>query len=219
MSLKPKSIKIVSFDMDGTLVEKRYVNSVWLEGIPTLYARKEGIPFEKAKNYIVAEYQKIGDRVPEWYDIHYWLKKFELGIDWKQLLKRYTSLLSTYQEVPAVIENLGKRYKLIIISNAAHEFITIAIQTLNLMKKFSNIFSTVSDFGKTKKDEEVYRSICTVLNVERNEVIHVGDNWDFDYVAPSNAGLSAFYLDREGKTNGSHVVTNLREFEQKLRSM
>ena len=219
MSLEPTSIKIVSFDMDGTLVEKRYVDSVWLEGIPTLYARKEGISFEKARKYVEAEYQKVGDGMLEWYDIHYWLRKFELDIDWEQLLKRYTPLLSTYQEVPAVIENLGKRYKLIIISNAAYEFITIAIQTLKLMKKFSNIFSTVSDFGKTKKDEEVYRSICTVLNVERNEVIHVGDNWDFDYVAPSNAGISAFFLDREGKTNGSHVVTNLMEFEEKLRGM
>ena len=47
----------------------------------------------------------------------------------------------------------------------------------------------------------------------------VGDNWNFDYVAPSKAGINAFYLDREGKMSGKHVVKNLREFEEKLNEL
>ena len=88
---------------------------------------------------------------------------------------------------------------------------------LGIEKKFSHIFSTVSDFKKTKKDEEVYDEICNLLNVDGNEIVHVGDNWDSDYIAPLKAGINAFYLDRNGKMNGEHVVKNLKEFEEKLR--
>lgn len=219
MSQGEHSIKIVSFDMDGTLVEKGYVDSVWLEGIPKLYAKKEGISFEEARNYIEREYEKVGEGKLEWYDINYWLKKFGLNCSWQRLLKKYAHLLSTYPEVHATLENLGKSYELVIISNAAHEFITIEIQTLGLEKKFSHIFSTVSNFGKTKKDEEVYREVCTILNAEGKEIAHIGDNWDFDYIAPSQADINAFYLDREGKMNGTNVVKNLKEFEEKVRRL
>jgi putative hydrolase of the HAD superfamily len=45
--------KIVSFDMDGTLVNPEFTDWVWLHGIPTLYAEKTGLPFKKAKHYVV----------------------------------------------------------------------------------------------------------------------------------------------------------------------
>lgn len=212
-------IKIVSFDMDGTLVERGYVDSVWLEGIPKLYAEKEGISFEEARAYVEKEYKKVGEERLEWYDINYWLKKFGLNCSWKKLLRKYAYMLRTYPDVKTTLENLGKEYEMIIISNASNEFISVEMEVLKLGGKFSNVFSTVSDFKKTKKDEEVYHEICRVLDIKGNEIAHVGDNWNFDYVAPSKAGINAFYLDREGKMSGKHVVKNLREFEEKLNEL
>lgn len=216
---RENKIKIVSFDMDGTLVERGYVDSVWLEGIPQLYAKKEGISFEDARNYVENEYKKVGEERLEWYDLNYWIKKFRLNCTWKELLKRYAHMLHTYPEVPMTIESLKENYELIIISNASHEFITVEMEVLNIGKNFSHIFSTVSDFKKTKKDEKVYQEICALLNVKGNEIVHVGDNWDFDYMAPLKAGINAFYLDREGKMDGEHVVKNLKEFEEKIKTL
>ena len=54
------------------------------------------------------------------------------------------------------------------------------------------------------------------MGVEPEEVAHVGDSWDFDYIAAREAGIRAFYLDRNGKAEGQDVVRDLGEFEARL---
>jgi len=212
-------VKVVSFDMDGTLIRKDYVEHVWLEAIPELYARKNGMEIEDAKEYVMNEYLKVGEAAIEWYDIKYWLKKFEIDCDWRELLESHAYMLKLYPEVNEVLENLRGEHKLIIISNAAHEFIEVESRVLGLNKKFKHIFSAVTDFGNTKKSSDIYQKICGILGIENEEMVHVGDNYEFDYVAPSKAGIRAFYLDRDGSmgSNGENVVKNLKEFEERVK--
>ncbi len=208
---------IVSFDLDGTLASSEYVDAVWLERIPQIYAEKENIPYEKARRYVEQEYLKVGPEALEWYDIVYWIKKFDLKVSWREILMSCVDKLKLYPEVKEVLERLSKRNMLIITSNAANEFIQIEVEFLEIKKYFSRIFSVVSNFGKTKKDREVYEKICKELGVDKGEIVHVGDNYEFDYLAPMKAGIEAFYLDRKGNMNGSHVVRDLKEFEGKIR--
>jgi hypothetical protein len=42
-------IKAISFDLDGILVDYRFVESVWFEGIPRLYSAKKRVSFDDAK--------------------------------------------------------------------------------------------------------------------------------------------------------------------------
>ena len=74
---------IISFDMDGTLVESEYTDWVWNHGIPNLYAAKTGLPFEEARAFVEGEYRKVGDGAAEWYDIQYWFRFFQLETGWR----------------------------------------------------------------------------------------------------------------------------------------
>jgi len=211
--------EVISFDLDGTLVKMDFVNHVWLERIPELYAEKYGMDVERAKKHVMDEYMKIGPEAIEWYDIHYWIDKFKLDVDWKELLMSCSSYLEMYPEVEGVLRNLSGK-KLIIISNAAHEFIDMEISILNLSPYFDRIFSAVSDFGKTKKDEDVYKMAMEEMGVDGSDAVHVGDNLDFDYRAAKKAGMDAYYLDRERKWNGGDdidIVNNLAEFERRIK--
>ncbi len=212
-------IKVISFDLDGTLVTMDYVDAVWLEEIPRLYAKKYGYKFEEAKKIVEKEYLKVGPEALEWYDINYWIRKFELNVSWKEILSRCIDKLKLYPEVRKVLDRLKKNYELILISNAANEFIEIELNVLNLEKYFSHIFSAVSNFNKTKKDEEIYKKICQDIKIEKDKMVHVGDNYEFDYLAAKKAGIKAFYLDRKENMDGNFVVKDLEEFEERIKNL
>ena len=53
-------IRVISLDMDGTLMKSGFVDKVWMEGMPMLYAEKSGVEFALAKEFVIGEYMKIG---------------------------------------------------------------------------------------------------------------------------------------------------------------
>ena len=205
-------IEVISFDMDGTLIHKEYVDHVWLEGIPRVLAANENISLVKAKEYVLQEYKKIGEDDLLWYNIQYWIDKFQLGCHWQNLLLSYRGLIHLYPEVPDVLQCLRDRYRLIITSNAAREFIQVETETLGITDAFEYLFSAVTDFQKTKKHPLVYERICNTLQVDQDAIVHVGDNWKFDYEAPRKAGIHSYYLDRSNKHKGPDTVSDLAMF-------
>ena len=124
-------IRIISLDMDGTLMKSRFVDRVWMEGIPSLYAEKAGLDFAAAKEYVISEYARVGSDRMEWYDLLYWIDKFGLKIGKDELLQMYEDDIEAYPEVPEVLDQLSERYDLVVTSNAAREFIEIELDGLS----------------------------------------------------------------------------------------
>ena len=214
--MTPEGIKVVSFDLDGTLVKPEYSEWVWGVGIPQLLAQKRGISFDEAKEVVEKEYAKVGDGSLEWYDIKYWFNFFQLNGSWKSLLNRYSHKIKAYPEVSKVLRDISSRYMAIIISNAAREFIDIEVELAELGGYFSRIFSATSDFGEIKKTAGFYGRICQLLRISPREMVHVGDHWEFDYVVPRSLGIRAFYVDRSWNRRGYDVIRSLEEVEQRL---
>jgi FMN phosphatase YigB (HAD superfamily) len=121
-------IRFISLDMDGTLVNSRFVDKVWMEGMPRLYAEKHGLDFHAAKEYVVGEYMKIGSDRLEWYQLQYWIDKFQLKVNRDELLQIYDEEIEPYPEVGEALELLSENYELVVTSNAAREFIEIELE-------------------------------------------------------------------------------------------
>ena len=102
--------KIISFDMDGTLVDPEFTDWVWLHGIPELYSQKKGLPFEEARARVVEEYQQVGEGATEWYDIQYWFRRFQFDEAWETLMKRYADKIKAFEDAPPILERLKERY-------------------------------------------------------------------------------------------------------------
>ena len=211
--------KFLSFDMDGTLINQSFADAVWLEGIPRLYAKKNKTGFNEAKKYIAGEYEKIGSGSIKWYDIRYWLEKLGLCTTWQSLLNSYRDKIMVYSEVPQLLNIFRKKYRLIIISNAAREFLNIELETTGLKHYFCHIFSVVTDFKQTKKQITVYQHICGTLNVEPSQLIHVGDDYHYDYLIPRKLGITSYYLNRNHTSYNSDInytITGLKDLQQKI---
>ena len=202
-------IRIISLDMDGTLMKSRFVDRVWMEGIPALYAERTGMDFQAAKEHVIGEYARVGSDRMEWYDLLYWIEKFGLEIGKDELLQMYEDEVEAYPEVLEVLELLSERYDLVVTSNAAREFIEIELE--GLAEYFREVFSATSDFREVKKSPLVYGAICAQMNARPFEVLHIGDHYHYDYESPIQAGLDALFLDRKGERTGPEVVGDLRE--------
>jgi HAD superfamily hydrolase (TIGR01549 family) len=202
-------IRFISLDMDGTLVTSRFVDKVWMEGMPRLYAEKNGLGVPAAKEYVVGEYLKIGSDHLEWYDLKYWIDKFQLDISKDELLEAFEDEIEPYPEVQEALGMLAESYELVVTSNAAREFIEIELDGLH--DYFRETFSATSDFREVKKSPLLYGAICANLDARPFEVLHIGDHYSYDYESPLQAGLDALFLDRKGVRSGREVVGDLRE--------
>jgi HAD superfamily hydrolase (TIGR01493 family) len=210
--------KIISFDMDGTLIASEFTDWVWGHGIPSLYAEKTQLPFEKAKEIVESEYRNVGEAALEWYDIKYWFQFFQLGPDWRRLMERYVDKITVYPDAHAALNGLRENFVLVLTSNAAREFIDVEMGATGLSRYFNRIFSATSDFRRVKKNVDFYHRICQILDVMPEEIVHVGDHYEFDYLVPQAIGIKAFYLDRSARQGGDSVVWDLGELEKRLRS-
>jgi len=202
------AVKVISFDLDGTLVDHSFADGVWLEGLAELYARKRGLDPEEARRELLSLYDRVGDGALEWYDLGYWFQVLDLEGSPRDLLVRYRDRVTPYPEVHEVLGQLQGRFRLVLFSNGCRPFMETELERAGLTGFFERAISSVTDF-KRVKDPEAYLRLCRLLGVSPEEVVHVGDNKRFDYIYPSSVGIRSFLLSRG--SDGGHLK-NLREF-------
>lgn len=204
--MKPK---IISFDVDGTLVNQDFANKFWHEVVPRLYAKKHGLSYDEALNFVRKCYAEIGEEDIRWYLPDYWFKRFNLDVDPLNILKKMRNELEIYKDAIETLEELYDRYELIVVSNASREFLEVELEKIK--DYFSKIYSCVSDFGEVRKKPEVYLRVCRSVNIQPKQIVHVGDHYKFDYIVPKSVGINAYLVDRYGKYDGgSEILKDLR---------
>lgn len=208
-----KQIKVVSLDLDGTLVEETFDNAIWFEEIPQRYAAKHALPLPQATERVLAEYRALRGH-PRWTDMAFWFERFALG-DWRDAVAARQHLIRLYPEVAEVLRALLPRYRLVIITQAEHKFHELKLRTLRLGEQplraaFEAVFATPDHFGKLAKDEEVYREVLRRLGIAPHEMLHVGDHSEYDVAVPRALGIHALHLDRRGMCQGPDVIRDLR---------
>lgn len=209
-------IKIISFDLDNTLVTSNFADLVWLEGLPKIYSLEKNVSFDEAKTTLMKAYDDVGEDRIEWYDLQYWFDRYNLVNDWRKLLDKYRHDISLFPEVKEVLDRLSKKFELAIITNAKREFINIILDQTNIKLYFNHIFSSTSDFHEVKKTRNFYKLILEQLGISNNEIIHIGDHEFFDVAIPQSSNILSYHLDRNNRRNGNNVVHDLREFEKKV---
>ncbi len=202
-------IKVISFDIEGTLVTPDFSIAIWHEGIPSLYAQRNKISLQEAKARIEKEYQEIGEMRVEWYDIKYWFQRFQLS-HYQQFLESYRHRVVYYPETIPVLASLTKRYILIATSSSVREFLPYLLVEIN--RYFTRVFSSTSDYNQLKTPS-FYLKVCQEMNILPEEMVHIGDNREFDFTNPRQVGINALHLNRKANPSYEGSLTNLREVE------
>jgi putative hydrolase of the HAD superfamily len=202
-------VKVVSLDMEGTLIDHAFSNAIWETEIPRLYAEKHGLDLEAAREKVLAEYSTVGEMRREWYDVDYWFRRLELDADWRKLIRERADLIKVYHDAAEALRRLSGVYPMIVSSNTIREFLDLQVEAVG--HYFTHIYSAPSDFGTVKKDDGFYRLILGALGVRPCEMVHVGDHPEFDYRAARSLGVRAYHLDRSNGAAGRDTIHDLVE--------
>src|SRR3989338_524539 len=117
-------IKVISFDLDDTLSDSNFDELIWRAEIPKAYAKEKGVSFEEAYKAVTSEYNALwGKSQGNWRDASFWLAHFGLKTTWEELVEIVEHEIKHYDDVPEVLNELSKKFKLVIVSNAERTFI------------------------------------------------------------------------------------------------
>jgi len=107
---------------------------------------------------------------------------------------------------------LRGQYKLIIASGTPSELLEPQLQ--GIKGYFIHTFSSTSLLNQLKTPK-FYAYVCESIRVNPAQIVHVGDNWQFDFLNSSQAGINAFHLDRVGNSQQGSLA-NLTELKRYL---
>ena len=175
--------EVLSFDLCGTLDDCSVYNDMWYEIIPKMYAEKEGVELKEAKSFVMSSYKEVGPMRLEWYLPSFWIKKF--GLDYDRFLNESSRIKV---RVPEELKKLRGKYRLILSTNVSKEVLSFSL----VDNIFDEVYSSV-DLGLPKKDERFWKLVLKNEKVSPFEIVHIGDDYVYDYLVPASLGLRANY--------------------------
>ena len=213
-------MKYIFFDLDITLIDVKKAQYAAIEALYNIYkfdsvidvasftkkwdeltdyhyafyTRKE-ISYEEQRNRRIIDlfecYNMKLDKTPkEIYDIY--LKSFE--DNW-----------SLFDDVCDVIEKLHSMgYKLGVISNGDLSQQTDKLKRTGIYK-FFEIVTTSSEYDYSKPNPKLYEAIIERFNINKDEMIMIGDQVEKDVIPCLSIGIDAIWLNRKEKENKENV--------------
>jgi putative hydrolase of the HAD superfamily len=103
----------VLLDMDGTLLDRHFDNFFFEEELPRRYARLHALPFEEARDRLMAMYRSVEGELA-WTDLHYWTER--VGIDVVAMHKELDHMIGFLPGAEAFLQylrELGKRVTMV----------------------------------------------------------------------------------------------------------
>ncbi|MGV8086148.1 MAG: HAD family hydrolase [Candidatus Woesearchaeota archaeon] len=184
-------IKIISFDLQGTLSDASFSDEFWLETLPQLYAISHNITLIESKQILKEKFRAWGKYDYRYYSTNYWVSELKQG-SFSNVQKNMINKPVFFSDSIELLNTLiGK--ELIIISSTTRDFIDVELGEYK--RFFSKVYSSIDDFGIFGKPAELYIQIAKELKVQPNEIMHVGDCKEMDIINATKAGLHTFFFD------------------------
>lgn len=195
-------IKVLSFDLQGTLSESKFSDYYWLEILPQKYSQQYKISIEEARNTLKEKFKEYGIYHILYYDDKYWSNylKFDTRKELEQSNIRPKINIELYDFIQTI--KLPK----IIISTTTELFIEIELK--EKINTFDKIYSCVDYFKTGGKTKEIYEKICKELKVKPSEILHIGDHKIMDIENAKQAGINTILFDNDTQ----NVIEKIKKY-------
>ncbi len=204
-------IKVILFDLDGTLYSSTEVQQKFAEAAYHALAKMKSIPVDEAKRLIEETranlHKQHGFPVP--YTLT--LKRFGMDIeDWHRVNIAYfdpRDYLSRNGELREMLFELRKRCRLAILTNNNEVQAGRILQALHADDLFERVF-TYNTFRTMKPNPQFFKKAAKAMGVTPEECLVVGDRYSVDLIPAQNLGMKIYEV--KGPDDITKLVTVLR---------
>ncbi|WCN36293.1 HAD family hydrolase [Aneurinibacillus uraniidurans] len=104
-----------------------------------------------------------------------------------------------YEETFNVLNELKGKYQLLLLTNGSPDLQNTKLEiTPEIVPYFDHIVISGA-FGRGKPDPSIFEHALTLMSLQKDEVIMVGDNLMTDILGASRAGINSVWINRHNK--------------------
>ncbi|MFE3631822.1 HAD family hydrolase [Streptomyces goshikiensis] len=131
----------------------------------------------------------------------------------------YRAAWVVFPDVVPVLDALAAGYRHGVLSNSSVANQDPKLRALGLRERFE-VLVCAAELGISKPEARAFLAACEALGLPPHEVAYVGDQPEIDARGARDAGLTAFWLDREEGTgptpSGVHRIAGLARLPELL---
>ncbi|MCP9440711.1 MAG: HAD hydrolase-like protein [Nitrospira sp.] len=163
----------VLLDMDGTLLDRHFDNFFFEEELPRRYACLHGLPFEEARDRLMAMYRSVEGELA-WTDLQYWTKR--VGIDIVAMHKELDHMIGFLpgaRKFLQYLRQLGKRVT--IVTNAHPTGVSVKVAKTGLDRYVDRIVDAF-EVGYLKMRPEYWPACRELVGFDSKRSLYVDDD-------------------------------------------
>ncbi|WP_174727830.1 HAD family hydrolase [Mesobacillus harenae] len=112
-----------------------------------------------------------------------------------------------YEETFETLDGLKETYQLLLLTNGSPDLQKTKLEiTSELVPYFDKIVIS-GDFGRGKPDPTIFEHALSLMNMNKDEVIMVGDNLMTDILGANRAGIKTVWINRHDKEPNDVIPT------------
>jgi HAD superfamily hydrolase (TIGR01549 family) len=200
------NIKVISWDLDGTLYDAKVMKSqllrLWIRALWKPSAWRDIIDILSSQRMVKNIHRNGGDYA------HFFNKKVRMRAEEAEKKWFHPALISTglRKGIPAALDFFHQQgVQQIIVSDYRPEY---KLQALNISNAFTHTYAC-ENHHHLKPSPAVFEIVCTQLGVLPEEILHIGDRLDTDGLSAKNAGCRFHHLPRKAVMDADTVLKDL----------
>ena len=229
----PKTIKVLSFDLDDTLwpcypTIKRAEKILyqWLsENQPVITNKYSAEQLREKRKLLLRQQPEVAHdlsllRIKSFEQL---AEELNLTTDWFHvafnIFYQARQQVTLFDDVKPVLDQLKTDFQLVSVTNGNAD-----ADKTGISDWFDYSLNSIG-VGKLKSEPEIYQQIHTLANIEPHEMVHIGDDPINDIAGAKSAGCFTIWLNRENKSWPSDSdlpdaeITTLHELRETLQKL
>ncbi|MFD2612147.1 HAD family hydrolase [Paenibacillus gansuensis] len=111
-----------------------------------------------------------------------------------------------YEETYRVLDNLKRKYKLLLLTNGSPDLQKEKLAMVPLMAPYFDHIMISGEFGEGKPAESIFRHAVKLLGIEPDEGLMVGDKLTTDILGSNRIGMKNAWINRHGMKRTDDIV-------------